>query len=130
MVARNVSKRQSALVKARERRRATDKARDEQDRRIEEATATVLIALEIRAEAEQALEAATGQVGVALRHLIAEDVSADRAAALLELDVVEVRRLARVARAGCRSAMAQSRPDTKTTVPQADAGEGDARRTG
>ncbi len=69
MATRNVSKQASALAKARERRRALDKARDDQDQRIEEATAAALVALEIRGEAEWALEAATGQVGEALKVL-------------------------------------------------------------
>ena len=63
MATRNVSKHASALAKARERRRALDKSRDEQDQRIEEATAVAMVALEARADAERALEAATGQVG-------------------------------------------------------------------
>ena len=85
MATRNVSKQASALAKARERRRALDKARDEQDQRIEEATAGAFIALEVRADAERALESATCQLGKALKLLLAEDVSTDKAAALLEL---------------------------------------------
>ena len=102
MATRNVSKQASALAKARERRRALDKARDDQDQRIEEATAAAMVALEVRAAAELALDAATGQVGEALKVLLAEDVSAEKAAALLELDVTEVRRLVRRAGRGWR----------------------------
>jgi DNA-directed RNA polymerase specialized sigma24 family protein len=95
MATRNVSKQASALAKARERRRALDKARDEQDQRIEEATAGAFIALEVRADAERALESATKKLGEALKLLLAEDLSTDRAAALLELEATEVRRLVR-----------------------------------
>jgi hypothetical protein len=95
MATRNVSKQASALAKARERRRALDKARDEQDQRIEEATAGAFIALEVRADAERALESATCLLGKALKLLLAEDVSIDKAGALLELDASEVRRLTR-----------------------------------
>lgn len=97
MATRNVSKQASALARARERRRALDKARDEQDQRIEEATAGAFIALEVRADAERALESATCQLGKALKLLLAEDVSTDKAAALLELEAAEVRRLTRAA---------------------------------
>lgn len=97
MATRNVSKQANALAKARERRRALDRGRDEQDQRIEGATASVLVALELRAEAERALESATSQVGEMLKVLLVEDVSAERAAALLELDVAEVRRFVKAA---------------------------------
>jgi hypothetical protein len=92
-VARTVGRQAAALTKARERRRALDAARDEHDRRVEEATAEALVALEARSEAEQALAVATAALGETLRTLLAEDVSAERAAALLELDPAEVRRL-------------------------------------
>ncbi|CCG02763.1 conserved protein of unknown function [Blastococcus saxobsidens DD2] len=93
---RTVSRQAAALTKARERRRALDAARDEQDRRVEEATAEALVALEGRREAEQALQAATAALGETLRTLLAEDVSVERAAALLELDIAEVRRLTKM----------------------------------
>ena len=92
-MARTVSRQAAALTKARERRRALDAARDEHDRRVEEATAEALVALEARSEAEQALAVATAALGETLRTLLAEDVPAERAAALLELDSAEVRRL-------------------------------------
>jgi DNA-directed RNA polymerase specialized sigma24 family protein len=95
MATRNVSKQASALAKARARRRALDKARDQQDQRIEEATAAAFIALEVRADAERALESATKRLGEALKLLLAEDLSTDKAAALLELEATEVRRLVR-----------------------------------
>lgn len=96
-MARTVSRQAAALTKARERRRALDAARDEHDRRIEEATAEALVALEARREAEQALAVATAALGQTLRTLLAKDVTAERAAALLELDTAEVRRLTKAA---------------------------------
>jgi len=96
-VVRTVSRQAAALTKARERRRALDAARDEHDRRIEQATAEALVALEARSEAEQALASATAALGETLRTLLAEDVPAERAAALLELDTAEVRRLTKAA---------------------------------
>jgi hypothetical protein len=99
MATRNVSKQSSALAKARERRRELDKARDEQDQRIEEATASALVALEALAEAEQVVEAETGKVGQTLKLLLAQDVSAEKAAKLLELDAGEIRRLVKAASA-------------------------------
>ena len=92
-MARTVSRQAAALTRARERRRALDAARDEHDRRVEEATAEALVALEARSEAEQALAAATAALGETLRMLLAEEVPAERVAALLELDTAEVRRL-------------------------------------
>ena len=92
-MARTVSRQAAALTKARERRRALDAARDEHDRRVEAATAAALVALEARWEAEQELQAATATLAETLRTLFAEDVPVERAAALLELDPAEVRRL-------------------------------------
>ena len=97
MTSKNANNHATALARARERRRALDQARDEQDARIEEATASALVALEGRAVAEQALAAATGGLATAVRALFDEGVGVDRAAALLEVDVAEVRRLARSA---------------------------------
>lgn len=97
MATRNVMKKQTALAKARERRRELDRERGEHDLRIEEATAATLVALEVSADAERALEAAQAEVGESLRLILAEDVSVARAAALLDLDVSEVRRLMKAA---------------------------------
>lgn len=87
---RTVSRQATALTNARERRRALDAARDEQDRRVEEATAEALVALEARREAAQGLQAATATLAETLRALLVEDVLAERAAALLEMDTAEV----------------------------------------
>ncbi len=97
----------------------------------------VLVALADREQTEQALKAVTAKVGEALRVLLAEDVSAERAAALLEVDVAEIRRLAKVtAPAGATAAMAKpaDRPaanaPTVTALPGAVGGEGATRRAG
>lgn len=96
MATKTANPRQAALLLARERRLKLDAERDAKDRRIEEATAAALLALDRRAEAERALEASTGELGKAVRELLAEDVSQDRAAELVGISAVEVRRLARV----------------------------------
>ena len=70
--------RQAALVRARERRRELDRDRDAQDERIEEATAEALTALDARGEAQEAVAAASTQLGAAIRKLLAEDVTADQ----------------------------------------------------
>jgi hypothetical protein len=133
MATRNVSKQASALAKARERRRALDKARDEQDQRIEEATAAAMVALEGRADAERALEIATSQAGEALKVLLAEDVPAEKAGALLELDVTEVRRLVKAAPAEVAATQPGRESGARAAVSvlsEAAGGEGAARRAG
>jgi hypothetical protein len=130
MATRNVSKQASALARARERRRALDQARDEQDRRVEEATAAALVAWDARVEAQQTLDLATGHLGDALRVLMAQDTSAERAAALLELDASEIRRLAK-ATAGAEPPAAH-RPLTESVaaLPAPAGGENATRRAG
>ncbi len=132
MATRNVSKQTSALAKARERRRALDKARDQQDQRIDEATAGAIVVLEIRADAERALESAMMQLGEALKLLLAEDVSTDKAAALLEMDVTEVRRLVRTVSTDVGEPNARRKPGNSTTVSVLPGAVGDrvARQTG
>jgi hypothetical protein len=97
MTTRNANKQANALAKARERRRELDKTRDEQDRRVEQATAAALVALDARKAAELSLRDATQGLADALRRLVSQDVSIERAAALLELDAKEVRRLTKLA---------------------------------
>lgn len=106
MTARNVSRRAVALATARERRRALDRQRDEQDRRVEEATATALVTLDGRAEARQALAAATAELATAVGRLVAV-VPAERVAALLQLELAEVRRLVRQAAGGAAEPQVQ-----------------------
>jgi hypothetical protein len=95
-MSRTVTRQAAALAMARDRRRALDRDRDEQDRKGEEATATVLVALDHRVAAQLSLDEATAGVGHALTALTRLDVSVDRAAALVELSVTEVRRLVRI----------------------------------
>jgi hypothetical protein len=123
---RNVSKQANALAKARERRRELDKARDEQDRRVEEATATALVALEARKAAELLLREATEGLADALRRLVSQDVSIERAAALLELDAREVRRLTKLA---VRNGRAPASVPGRSALPDSDARDRAAQRT-
>lgn len=93
MGARNVLTKQNALKLAGERRRVLDRARGEQDKRIEQVTAATLLAFERRDDAERALVAAQAEVGESVRQILAEGVSLDRAAALLDVDPSEVRQM-------------------------------------
>jgi hypothetical protein len=129
--------RQAALARARERRRQLDRERDAQDQRIEEATAQALVALAARAEAEDAVAAATGELGVAVRKLLEEEVTAERAAALLEIDVAEVRRVSKAPAPvpqGKPAATVKSGPAGTSSVralpSQVGEGEDAARRAG
>jgi hypothetical protein len=125
----------TALARARERRRVLDRDRDAQDQRIEEATAKTLMALEGLAEADDARTAASVIVGAALRELLAADVSPERAAALLEVDVVEVRRLSKVATAersagDKRGDPALGQKPAPRTLPEPSSGADATRRAG
>jgi len=84
------------MAKARERRSALDQDRVARDRRVEEATAQVLLQLQQRAAAEQAVQVANAQIGLVLRRLLDDEgIAAHGVGALVELTVSEVRRLAR-----------------------------------
>ena len=72
-MASKVSSRQQALAKARERRSALDQDRVAGDRRVEEATAQVLLQLQERAAAEQAVQVANAQIGAVLRRLLKDE---------------------------------------------------------
>jgi hypothetical protein len=72
---RNVTKQANALAKARERRRELDKGRDEQDRRVEDATAAALVAMDVRKAAEISLREATKGLADALGQLVGPGVS-------------------------------------------------------
>ena len=130
MATRNASKQSAALAKARDRRRELDRERDEQDRLVEEATAEAMVVLEQRGSAEHALAAATGELGKALRGLLGSGVSAERAAALLELDVAEVRRLTKPLASETPAAATKPAVGAVRALPGADGGEGAARRAG
>src|SRR4051794_15078219 len=86
---------QAALARARERRRKLDRDRDAQDHRIEEATALALVAIDARTEAQAAVTRATAELGVVVRKLLEEDLTVERAASLLEIEVTELRRLSK-----------------------------------
>jgi hypothetical protein len=110
-----------------------DRERDAQDQRIEEAAALALVALDTRAEAEAAVAAATAELGVAVRKLLEEDVSAERAAALLEVDLTEVRRLSKAPAKEPRDSAppsGKSTPASASPPPQAGQDEDAARRAG
>jgi len=95
-MASKVSSRQQAMAKARERRSALDQDRVARDRRVEEATAQVLLQLQERAAAEQAVQVANAQIGVVLRRLLDDEgIAAHGVGGLVDLTVSEVRRLAR-----------------------------------
>lgn len=127
-MARSQIRQSEALRRARERQRELDRqedeARDASRARIADASAAVIVALERRADAERVLAAATSAVGKALRALLAEDLDADRAAALLELDATEIRRLLKATSAGASaehrpaaSPVKSARPSTATATP-------------
>ncbi|WP_375502672.1 hypothetical protein [uncultured Jatrophihabitans sp.] len=130
MAGRNVLTKQSALKLASDRRRELDRARGEQDKRIEEATASTLVALQVREDAERALEAAQAEVGESLRKMLAEDVSVERAAALLDLDVTEVRRLMKAAPTESETAGGSKQVGSVTALPDASGSDSAARQTG
>jgi len=84
------------MAKARERRSALDQDRAARDRRVEEATAQVLLQLQERAAAEQAVQVANTEIGAALRRLLQDEgITAEGVGALVDLTVGEVRRLTR-----------------------------------
>ena len=92
-VVRTVNAKQAALRKAREKRLALDADRDARDRRIEDATADVLVLMDERVKAEAELARVSEQIGAGLRRLLDEGVRVDGAAHLASLDTAEVRRL-------------------------------------
>jgi len=95
-MASKVSSKQQAMAKARERRSALDQDRVARDRRVEEATAQVLLRLQDRAAAEQAVQVANAQIGAVLRRLLDDEgIAAHGVGGLVDLTVGEVRRLAR-----------------------------------
>jgi hypothetical protein len=99
-MSRTVTRKAAALAVARDRRRALDRDRDVQDRQVEESASVVLVALDHRDAAQEALDEAAGEVGRALSALTGLDVSVERAALLVDLSVTEVRRLVRLGGTG------------------------------
>lgn len=139
MTARTAAANKAALTKARERREKLDADVRAQEQRQDVATAAASVALERLAEVEAARDAVVVEVGTAVRALMDEDVSAERAAGLLDIDVAEVRRLSKVvpveapgaqtptstAKGGSNSGKA-----TVTSLPDQSGSEDAARRAG
>lgn len=96
MTARTAAANKAALARARERREKLDEAVRAQEQRQDVATAAASVALERLAEVEAARDVVVAEVGTAVRALMEEDVTAERAAGLLDIDVAEVRRLSKV----------------------------------
>lgn len=115
-MSRTIARKAAALAMARDRRRALDRDRDAQDRKVEEATATVLVGLDHRAAAQNALDEASAGVGRMLTALTALDVSVERAALLVDLPVTEVRRLVKLGGA--------TGPDRQKVAASPDRAEG------
>ena len=92
---RTTTTKQAALARARERRLALEAARDGRDQRVDQAAAEVVLLLEQRSAAEAAAAEATLAIAARLRQLLADGLDVEGAAALVELDPLEVRRLTR-----------------------------------
>jgi len=108
-MASKVSSRQQAMAKARERRSALDQDRVARDRRVEEATAQVLLQLQERAAAEQAVQVANTEIGAALRRLLQDEgIAAEGVGRLVDLTVGEVRRLTRAVPAAAGEGQVQT----------------------
>lgn len=103
-MARTVAVRQAALARARERRLALDAERDARDRRVEEATAEVLVLVDARRDAERSLSELDAAIGAALRRLLGEGIGVRGVAGLVGLEPVEVRRRLRASTGAQRSA--------------------------
>jgi len=99
---------QEARLKARQRRLELDAHRDARDRRVEDATAEALLLVAQRADAEDAVIRANVSLGHAVRTLIDEGVSFDGIAQVIDVDVAEVRR---VARTGAQLVVQTGAPD-------------------
>lgn len=121
-MARTVTTKQAALRRAREKRLALDEDRDARDRRVEDATADVLLKLDERSRTEAALARINEQIGAGLRRLLDEGVGIDGAAKLAGLGMGEVRRLARpsVGRDRPLGLAGQSAPADSRAVSAAD----------
>ena len=87
---------QLALAKARERRVALDRDRQARDNRVEQAAARVFLGVELREDAERAVNDANVGIGTALLELLAERIALEDVATLCDLDTSEVRRLVRL----------------------------------
>jgi len=89
-MASKVSSRQQAMAKARERRSALDQDRAARVRRVDEATAQVLLQLQLqeRAAAEQTVQVANAAIGAVLRRLLDDEgIAAQVVGGLVDLTV-------------------------------------------
>jgi len=103
-MASKLARRQQAIAKARERRSALDQDRAARDRRVEEATAQVLLQLQERTAAQETVQATNAKIGAVLRRLPDDEgIAAQGVGALVELTVTQVRRLARAVPSGAPS---------------------------
>jgi len=103
-MASKVASRQQAMAKARARRSALDQDRAARDRRVEEATAQVLLQLQERAAAQEAVQAVNAEIGAVLRRLLDDEgIAAQGVGSLVELTVTQVRQLARAVPSGAPS---------------------------
>lgn len=143
MAAKTVAANKAALAKAREAREKLDEDVRVKEQRQDVATATALVALEQLVEIEVCRDGVLAGVGAAVRALMEQDVSAERAAGLLGVDVGEVRRLSKVApvevpvasatdkRSGKPAAGDEARAkSTVTALPSQGGSEDAARRAG
>jgi hypothetical protein len=141
MAVRTVAANKAALAQARERREKLDEERRAQEQRQDVATAAALIALERLAEVEATRDGVLAEVGAAVRTLMDEDVSPERAAGLLGLDASDVRRLSKVTSVGTpapatkdsgkaapASASSSTGTATVTSLPDQSGSEDAARR--
>ena len=86
---------QTALGRARARRVKLDRDRAARDNRVKQAVAKVLVLLDERAAAEQAVVAANADLGKALHGLTYEGLAVGAIAKLCDLDTGDLRRLLR-----------------------------------
>ena len=110
-MASKVSSRQRAMAKARERRSALDQDRAARVRRVDEATAQVLLQLQLqeRAAAEQTVQVANAAIGAVLRRLLDDEgIAAQVVGGLVDLTVSEVRRLTRAVPTATGAGQAQT----------------------
>jgi len=92
------------MAEARERRSALDQDRAARDRRVEEATAQVLLQLQERAAAQETMRAVNAEIGAVLRRLLDDEgIAAQGVGSLVDLTVTQVRRLARAVPSGAPS---------------------------
>lgn len=94
-MSRKAQTQSSALAAARVRRQRLDVERDEEDRRIEAATAVSIVALADVGTRRQELQRAESDLATAIEGMLALGITVERAADLLEMSEVELKRAAR-----------------------------------